>query len=253
VIFTPHLGASTGEAQQKVAEMIATQMASYLINGIITNAVNFPSVSQEVMNQLRPYLSLAERMGALMGQIHRQPHDITITYSGDVTAYDTRVLTHAVLKGLLGSYTDKPINYVSAPALARDKGIKVDETVRQQTQDYTNLIQLNLSEGESDLNEIWGTIFAKKYLRIVRLGQIHMDAIPEGAMIVIQNHDKPGVIGNIGTTLARRDINIARFQLGRSGGQALCMVNIDTAAGEEIIDDIRALPNIISARQIRLD
>jgi len=253
VIFTPHLGASTGEAQQKVAEMIARQMVQYLLDEVITNAVNFPSVSQEIMNQLRPYLGLAERMGALMGQLNRQMNALSITYSGRVTEFDTRVLTHAVLKGLLGAFTDRPINYVSAPSLAREKGIDVAETLSQTDKDYTNLIRIRASGGEPELDEVWGTIFAGKYQRIVRLGRVSMDALPEGPMIVLRNVDRPGVIGNIGTTLARHGVNIARFQLGRREGEALCLVNIDTPAGEEVIEEIRSLPHILFARHIDLN
>ena len=252
-IFTPHLGASTGEAQVKVAEMIARQMASYLIDSVIINAVNFPSIPTELLDKLHPYLGLAERMGSLMGQMVRKPHDVTVTYSGDVAGFDTRVLTRAVLKGLLGSFTDMPVNFVNAPALARDKGIKVEETISQETQDYTNLIRIKLPGLKEDLNEVWGIIFAKKHQRIVRLGQIHMDAIPEGDMLIIQNEDRPGVIGNLGTLLARRGINIARFNLGQREGRAICMINIDTPAGREVIEEIRSLPNIRNVRRIRLD
>ena len=252
-IFTPHLGASTGEAQVRVAEMIAMQMARYLIDSVITNAVNFPSVSPDMLDKLRPYLGLAERMGSLMGQMVRQPHNVTITYSGDVAEFDTRILTHAVLKGLLSSFTDMPVNFVNAPALAKNKGIEVEETISLQTQDYTNLIRIKLPGLEEELNEVWGIIFAKKYQRIVRLGKIHMDAIPEGDMLVIQNEDKPGVVGNLGTVLARHGINIARFHLGRLEGRAICMINIDMPAGEETIEEIRSLPNVLTVRSIRLD
>ena len=253
VIFTPHLGAATGEAQTKVADMIAKQMAAYLCNGVIINAVNFPSISRELMDQIRPHLGLAEKMGALMGQLIRQPHDITVTYSGDLTRFDTRPLTRALLKGLLGVFTDKPVNYVSAPAMARDKGIHVRETTSQARGDFSNLIRVKLEGHEEETNEIWGTIFGKKYQRIVRLGRIYMDAIPEGSMIVIQNIDRPGVIGNVGTTLGRHNINIGRFQLGRLKDRALCMVNIDSPADDSVLQDLLALPNIISAQQVHFD
>jgi len=252
IIFTPHLGASTGEAQVKVADMIARQMADYLLNGIITNAVNFPSLSLEAMNQIRPYLDLAEKMGSLMGQLARKTHDITINYSGDLISLDTRPLTHAVLKGLLGAFTDQPVNYVNAPELARDRGVHVNATRSQAKDDFAGLIRVRLEGHAEEFDEIWGTIFEKKYPRLVKIGQIYLDAIPEGSMIIIQNFDKPGVIGNVGTTLGHHNINIGRFQLGRSDDRALCMVNIDTPAGEEVIDAIKALPNIISARQVHL-
>jgi len=253
VIFTPHLGASTGEAQDKVADMIARQIAAYLIDNIITNAVNFPSISKEVMDQIRPHLDLSEKMGSLMGQLVRKIHDITITYSGDVARFDTRPLTHAVLKGLLGSYTDNPVNYVSAPAIASGKGINVKETVSREKGDFTNLIKVRLEGHEEGIDEIWGTIFGKKYPRIVRIGNVYLDAIPEGPMIVIQNIDNPGVIGNVGATLGKNNINIGRFQLGRHDDRALCMVNIDTPADEKVVKEILSLPNILSVRQVHLD
>ncbi|MGD9105543.1 MAG: phosphoglycerate dehydrogenase, partial [Desulfobacterales bacterium] len=252
VIFTPHLGASTGEAQLKVANMIAHQIAAYLLDGIITNAVNFPSVSMEIMDQLRPHLDLAEKMGSLMGQLVRKVHDITISYSGKVSRLDTRPLTHAVLKGLLSSFTDTPVNYVNAPSLAQDKGIHIHETISRTTYDFTSLIRVRLEGHKMEIDEIWGTIYEKKYPRLVRIGEIYLDAIPEGWMIVIQNFDRPGVIGNVGTTLGRHNINIGRFQLGRRGERALCLVNIDTPADETVIKEITSLPNIISVRQVHL-
>ena len=252
VIFTPHLGASTGEAQLKVANMIAHQIAAYLLDGIITNAVNFPSVSMEIMDQLRPHLDLAEKMGSLMGQLVSKVHDITISYSGKVSSLDTRPLTHAVLKGFLGSFTDTPVNYVNAPSLAQDKGIHIHETISRTTYDFTSLIMVKLEDHKVEIDEIWGTIYEKKYPRLVRIGKIYLDAIPEGWMIVIQNFDRPGVIGNVGTTLGRHNINIGRFQLGRRDERALCLVNIDTPADEKVIEEIASLPNIISVRQVHL-
>jgi D-3-phosphoglycerate dehydrogenase len=252
VIFTPHLGASTDEAQLKVADMIAKQIAAYLIDGIITNAVNFPSLSIKVMDQLRHHLDLAEKMGSLMGQLVRKIHDITISYSGDVSKLDTRPLTHAVLKGLLGSFTDRPVNYVNAPTLASEKGIHVNETRSPSRDDFASLIRVKLEGHEEGPDEIWGTIFEKKYPRLVRIGEIYLDAIPEGSMIVIQNFDKPGVIGNVGTTLGQHNINIGRFQLGRRGDRAICLVNIDTPANEKVIKELESLPNIISVRQAHL-
>jgi len=252
VIFTPHLGASTGEAQEKVADMIANQMAAYLLDGIITNAVNFPSLPMEVMNQLRPHLDLTEKMGSLMGQLVRKIHDITISYSGSVANLDTRPLTHAGLKGLLGSFTDTPVNYVNAPALAREKGIHVHETISSAKHDFTSLIRMKLEGLKGEIDEIWGTIYEKKYPRLVKIGKIYLDAIPEGWMIIIQNIDRPGVIGNVGTTLGRHNINIGRFQLGRRGDRAICLVNIDTPADETVLIELETLPNIISVRQVHL-
>lgn len=252
VIFTPHLGASTSEAQNKVAEMIAEQMAAYLLNGVIINAVNFPSLPREALEKLSPYLNLAERMGLLLGQMVRKIHDITINYCGNVAYLNTRPLTHAALKGVLSAYTHNPVNYVSAPEIAKDKGIEFHEVISESKDDFAGSIRLKLIDHEDGPGEIWGTIFGNKYPRIVRLGDIYMDAIPEGFMIIVQNYDKPGVIGNLGTTLGRHHINIGRFQLGRLKDRALCMINIDTPADETVLEEIRKLPNIISALQVHL-
>jgi hypothetical protein len=227
------------------------QMVSYLLEGVIINAVNFPSIPKETMAKLRLHLDLAEQMGSMVGQMVRQPCDINITYSGYVTEFDTRVLTHAALKGLLSCFTDRPVNFVNAPYLAKAKGIKVQETIQLQAVEYTNLIRIDLPGIKDDLNEIWGTVFAKKYPRIVRIGKIFLDAVPQGPMILVQNVDRPGVIGNIGMTLAKHGINIARFQLGRAKEQAICTVNLDTPASEDIMHEIRALPHVLSVRYIK--
>lgn len=253
IIFTPHLGASTGEAQVNVARMIAEQMAGYLLDGVILNAVNFPSVSMEEMARLRPHLVLAERMGSLMGQLVRGVHDLTISYSGEICKLSTRPVTHALLKGLLGSFTDTPINYVNARAIAKDRGIGVIETSDQSPEDFSSLIKLELDSPDEGPDEIWGTIYEKKYPRIIRIGDVYMDAIPEGSMIVIQNIDKPGVIGHVGATLGRHGINIARFQLGRRLDRAVCLVNIDTPADEAVLEEIKSLPIILSVKQVHLE
>jgi len=252
VVFTPHLGASTGEAQVKVAEMIANQMAAYLLHDVIVHAVNFPSVSREVMAQIRPWVDLADKMGALMGQMVNGIHDITMTYSGDVAELETQPLTHAALKGFLGVFTDKPVNFVNARAIAKAKGIKVKETLSKDRSSYTGTIRMRLEGYDEGPDEIWGTIFGDKYPRIIRFGKIYMDAIPEGSMIIIQNIDKPGVIGNVGMTLGKHAINIGRFQLGRLGDRAVCMVNIDAPADDSTIEDIRKLPNMVSVKQVHL-
>jgi D-3-phosphoglycerate dehydrogenase len=252
IIFTPHLGASTGEAQRKVAEMIANQMANYLINGVITNAVNFPSLTIEEMKALRPYLDLSEKLGAFVGQLVSKIHNVNITYCGNMTQLDTKHLTHAVLKGILSAFTHNPVNYVNALTTAADKGIRVTETFIEERDDFAGSVRIKLEGIGDGPDEIWGTLFSKKHPRIVRLGRIYMDAIPEGYMIVIQNLDKPGVIGNVGTLLGKHNINIGRFQLGRREDRAFCLVNIDTAADRSVIEEIRNLPNILYATQVHL-
>ncbi len=259
VILTPHLGASTGEAQVNVSVAIARQMVGFLLTGTITNAVNFPSLSREALQQIQPYLNLAERMGKLTGQILKQVRNITVEYSGEVAELETRPITLAVLKGVLGSFLDVPVNYVSAQALAKERGVNVQETTSFQSHDFASLITLKITDGKSEgsggpeVQEISGSLFGKNDPRIVYVDGIYLDAIPEGAMLIIHNHDRPGVIGNIGTTLGKNNINIGHFQLGRKGGKALCMVNIDAPAPEEVLDSLRSIPSIISVRQVRLD
>ena len=253
VVLTPHLGANTGEAQNNVAEMIGRQMAAFLLEGVIINAVNFPSMSKESMDRLSCHLDLAEKLGSILGQLVRKQHDITITYAGEISRLDTRPLTHAVLKGLLGAFTDLPVNHVSAPLVAEEKGIRVKEVSQPSADDYSGLIKIRLEGCETETDEIWGTVFGKKYQKVVRLGRISMDADPEGSIIVIQNIDKPGVIGNVGSTLGRHGINIGRFQLGRRNDRALCMVSVDTPAHETVIEELKKLPNILSVQQVHLN
>lgn len=252
VILTPHLGASTGEAQNRVAEMIARQMADYLINGVITNAVNFPSVPAEMMGRMGPFLKLGERMGALMGNLVREPQDLEILYAGYVTEFDTRILTHAVLKGFLDAYTDTPVNYVNAPSKAKEKGIHVRESISQQSFDHTNLITLKMPRLQEEANEIWGTIFAKKYARIIRIGRVYMDVVPEGEMLILQGDDRPGLIGKVGTILADQGINIGRLYMGRQEGKAICAINLDSHPGNKVVEQIEALPHIFSVRSFLL-
>jgi D-3-phosphoglycerate dehydrogenase len=252
VIFTPHLGASTGEALVNVSVGIAQQVVDYLLNGIITNAVNFPSVSKELLKQLSPYINLSEKMGRLAGQLLTSLHGLEIDYSGEVAELNTKPITHALLKGLLECFQDEPVNYVSAPALAKAKGITVKEMQSHESGDFRSLIRLQLKDGQPELSEISGTIFGKNDPRIVQIGKVSLDASPSGYVLVIRNFDKPGVIGNLGSLLARFGVNIARFQLGREAGEALSMVNVDQPVPEAVIDEIRRLPNVIAVKQVNL-
>lgn len=252
IIFTPHLGASTGEALVNVSVAIARQMIDYLLYGVITNAVNFPSVSKEVLEQLSPYLNLAERMGRLAGQLLSTLRGLEIEYRGEVANLNTKPITHSLLKGILESFTDEPVNYVSAPALAKARGISVKESSNSESGDFSSLIKLKIQDQSPELAEIAGTLFGKTDPRIVLIGGIHLEAIPSGYVLVVRNVDKPGVIGNIGSLLGRYQINIGQFQLGRKGGEAVCMVNVDSPIPESALEEIRRLPNIISARQVNL-
>ncbi len=252
IIFTPHLGASTGEALVNVSVGIAKQMVDYLLYGVITNAVNFPSVSREVREQLAPYLNLAERMGRLAGQLLSTLKGVEIDYRGEVAGLNTKPITHSMLKGLLETFMDEPVNYVSAPALAKARGISVKESSNVESGDYTSLIKVKIADQSPELAEIAGTLFGKTDPRVVSIGGVRLDAIPAGYVLVVRNTDKPGVIGNIGSLLGRYSINIGQFQLGRKGGEAVCMINVDSLIQEAALEELRRLPNIISARQVNL-
>lgn len=254
VICTPHLGASTGEAQEKVAVQIAEQIVDYLGNGTIQNAVNVPSVSGEVLKIIGPYLNLAERLGKFQGQmVASSPLELTVEYSGHVLDHDVAPITLTLLKGFLEPIVRGNVNYVNASHIAKDRGIKVVESRLSESESFVSLISLKVrtSEGESAIS---GTIFGKTEPRIVRLNDVDLDAIPTGVMLVLKNHDKPGVIGSIGTTLGESGVNINRMALGldRATNIAYSIINVDSSPGPEAIEKLSKLPNMISVSEVAL-
>jgi D-3-phosphoglycerate dehydrogenase / 2-oxoglutarate reductase len=254
VIATPHLGASTGEAQENVAIAIAKQIADFLTLGEARNAVNLPVVSPDVLPFMAPFLRLGEKMASLLAQISKQAiEEIVIEYQGEVAGNGIKPLTTSILKGLLTPFLGETVNFVNAPVIAKERGIKVTESTRAQAEDFTSLIVITTrSNGEE--NSVAGTLFGRKELRIVRLNGFFIEAIPEGHILVINNYDKPGVIGKIGDTLGKRNINIANMQLGRNrlGGTAISMLEVDTALPPSVLDEVLKLPNIVSVRQVVL-
>ncbi len=254
VILTPHLGASTHEAQENVAIAIAEQISDYLLNGTIRNAVNVPSIPAEILSSLGPYIKLGEKLGSFQGQILGGGiEEITIEYSGDVVNYDIAPVTIACIKGLLDQVMDQYVNFVNAPFVAKERGIKVVEIKSSRSIDFASSITIKVRTEEGE-NLIEGALFGKNDPRIVRLDRFLLDAVPEGYLLVLHNEDKPGVIGNVGTLLGANNINIARLHLGREsvGGEAVSLWNIDTPPSKEIIEKLLKLPNIISARVVKL-
>jgi D-3-phosphoglycerate dehydrogenase len=253
-ICTPHLGASTKEAQDNVAKDVAEQIVAYLLHGTIKNAVNVPSISAELMAILRPYVTLVERMGAFQSQLADSAIlEARIDYSGTVTDYDVAPLTTAMLKGLLTPILGDDVNFVNAPHIATDRGIKVVESKSTTSEDFSSLVKLSVKtlEGENILS---GTIFGKKLPRILRINNFFMEAIPEGHNLFIHNQDTPGVIGQIATTLGSHGINISRMQVGeeKEKRQNVILLSTNPVAGDEILDEIRGLENVFSARKIDL-
>lgn len=247
VICTPHLGASTEEAQENVAVDVAEQIVDFLVNGTVQNALNFPSVSGEMVNQLKPFVSLAKKLGSLQGQLAEQaPNEIHIEYCGDLGTLPTDPLTVAVIQGILEPVLDDvTINPVNASVIAKERGIKIVQSKVSENDNYTSLLTIKLvfPKGERLVS---GTIFGKIHPRIVRLDSYYLEAIPEGQILIIVNQDKPGVVGNIGTALAQHGINISRMQLGLDPHTKLAtsFYNVEGRISPEVLKTIASLPGL---------
>jgi D-3-phosphoglycerate dehydrogenase len=254
VITTPHLGASTDEAQLNVAIAVAEQMVDFLAKGVVRYAVNVPSVSPELLEVLRPYLTLGEKLGSLHTQMAGAlPKEVQVEYRGDVTQYNVAPLTLAVLKGLLSPVMESVVNYVNAPLIAKERGIQIVESKSERAGDFSSSITVKAKNGKQDL-EVEGAIFGAKYPRIVRVNTFYLEAVPEGYILVLQNKDVPGVVGIIGTILGKNGINIAGMELGRSekGGNAISFTHVDNSVDKKALDELRALPQIVSATLVKL-
>lgn len=252
VICTPHLGASTEQAQVNVAIAIAEQVRDYLLSGVVRNAVNVPSVSAEVLEHIRPYVALAEKLGRFQGQLCPGAIDeIEIVYSGEVAEQRVAPMTIAVLKGLLESVTDR-VNMVNAPVIAQERGIKVIESKASRTRDFASAITTRVRGCVDRL--IAGAIFQGGQPRIVRIDDFMLEAIPEGPTLLLTNHDRPGVVGMVGTILGEAGINIARMQLAlvREREEAAMLVNVDTSPAPEVLEKLRGLPNMIAVQLVEL-
>lgn len=255
VVCTPHLGAATIEAQENVAIAIAEQIVDYFVHGIIRHAVNFPSIPQNEIPVLQPYLTLAEGLGLFATHLFEDAiTEVVVEYGGEASSIKTEPVTIAAVKGLLTPLLQETVNYVNAPIIAKERGINLKETKAKDTGDYTTLITLIVRSARKEL-VISGTLFSKKFPRIVNIDRFPVEIIPEGIMLFIYNHDRPGVIGSIGTLLGKNNINIGRMHFGREsqGGLAISVVNIDSEVPDTVLDEIRRLPNIISVKLIRLN
>jgi D-3-phosphoglycerate dehydrogenase/(S)-sulfolactate dehydrogenase len=253
-ICTPHLGASTEEAQAAVAVAIAEQLAAFLTRGEVKNAVNVPSMSREALERFGPYLDLAGKLGSLAAQLAPSGvREVRVSFAGDVAEAPPRPLTAAVLKGLLSHVETQPVNDVSAPGIARDRGITVREEQVAGQQDYASLVTVAVS-GQGGETVVAGTVFGRRDARIVRVNQFHLEAVPEGNIILCVNDDSPGVVGNIGTSLGAAGVNIARVSLSRdeAGAAAVSLLNVDSEPSGAVLDALRAIPHVREVRRIRL-
>jgi D-3-phosphoglycerate dehydrogenase / 2-oxoglutarate reductase len=245
VVCTPHLGASTSEAQENVALQVAEQMSDYLIRGAISNAVNFPSITAEEAPKLKPFIALADRIGSFAGQlVDSGIKRAVITYEGDVAGLKTKALTASVIAGLLRPLL-ADVNIVSAPGVAKERGIAIDVVTRAAETDYESLITLSVVTEEHE-RSISGTVFHDGKPRVISINGIEVDAIVAPVMIYVSNEDKPGFIGRFASLLGNASINIATFALGRDreGGSAVALVEVDGAVPEKLLAEIKTLPGV---------
>ncbi|MDJ0942544.1 MAG: phosphoglycerate dehydrogenase [Kiloniellales bacterium] len=245
VVCTPHLGAATTEAQDKVAVQIAEQMADYLLTGAVTNALNMPSLSAEDAARLAPYMTLAQQLGSFAGQLTRTGlKQVRIEYEGHVAELNCRPLTQAAITGLLSPILDS-VNMVNAPVLARERDIAVTEVKHDRDSDYQTLIRLTVTT-ERGPRSVAGSLFGGSKPRIVEVKGIAVEAELGPHMLYISNEDKPGLIGGLGSILGDAKVNVATFHLGRvePGGDALALVHVDEPIAEAVLARITALPQI---------
>ena len=253
-ICTPHLGASTKEAQENVARDVAEQIIGYLLHGTVKNAVNVPSISAELMTTLRPYATLVEKMGSFQTQLADSGIvEVQINYSGKVTDYDLTPLTNAMLKGLLTPILKDDVNFINSPLIASKRGIKVVESKTTTSDNFTSLITLKVKSLEGE-NIISGTIFGRTMPRILRINDFYLEAIPEGHNLLIHNLDVPGMIGRITTIMGNQGINIGRMAVSQQKAekQNVVLLTTDTIISDEILEDLRGLENIFSVKRIEL-
>lgn len=251
VICSPHLGAATTEAQEKVALQVADQLSDYLLTGAVTNALNMPSVTAEEAPKLRPYMALAELLGSFAGQLTETGlKAFTIEFEGHVAELNTRPLVAAALTGLLRPLLDS-VNMVSAPVIARERDIRCTEVKRDEPVDYETLIRLTVTT-ERMSRSVAGTLFGGARPRIVAIKDIPVEAEIGPHMLYITNKDKPGVIGDLGRILGEAKVNIATFHLGRAaeGGDAIALLQVDQAVDKALLDNIASLPNILQVKAL---
>ena len=257
VIVTPHLGASTTEAQEGVALTVAEQMRDYLLTGALRGAVNVPTVGSKELSLMQPYILLAERLGRFQAQLVDKPvSEVRIEFAGEIVDVDAAPVTRAFLSGLLRDVSAR-VNVVNAFLIAEERGIKVTTTYVRATGDATPAIRTCIHAGESK-QILAGTLFGygsqTREGRITEIDGFHLEAVPHGHMLVTRNRDVPGVIGSVGTILGQGGVNISRFHLGRRerGGEAIAVIEVDAPPTKETLQALRTLDQVISANLIEL-
>ncbi len=251
VVCTPHLGASTSEAQENVALQVAEQMADYLLTGAVVNALNMPSVSAEDAPKLRPYMQLAGQLGSFAGQLTEHAlKSVSIEYEGGVAGLNTKPLTAIILEGLLKPMVES-VNMVNAPVIAKERNIDVSETKNAREGDYHTLIRVTVTT-EVRSRSVAGTLFGGDKPRVVEIKGIPIEAELGPHVLYVTNRDKPGFIGALGSLLGKHGVNIATFHLGRAepGGDAILLTQVDQPLTDAIIEEVRALPQVVQAKAL---
>ncbi|HNX80867.1 MAG TPA: phosphoglycerate dehydrogenase [Candidatus Omnitrophota bacterium] len=253
VIVTPHLGASTEEAQVNVAIEVAEIVRDALLGRGIRNAANYPCLEAEVCKLLDPYTALCEKLGLFAGQLGEgRFQEISITYSGDIIQYNLSPLTMALAKGILSPILKETVNFINATGLAKERGISIKESKSSKEKEFVNLVQVEVKTDKGS-RSVCGTLSANKQPRIVKIDDFYVEVSPYGEMIMLQNWDKPGIIGAIGTLMAQYSINIAAMTFGRQelGGKAVSILNVDSPISAELLDTIKKINNVLDAKVIR--
>ena len=251
-ICTPHLGASTDEAQVNVALQVAEQLSDYLLDGGITNALNVPSLSAEEAPKLKPYMALAEELGSLVGQLEGDRiQSVAVEVEGHAAELNQKPITAAVLAGLMRVYSDT-VNMVNAPFLAKERGLDVREVRHDREGDYQTLVRVTVKTENGD-KSVAGTLFGNAQARLVELFGIKVEADLAGHMLYIVNQDAPGFIGRLGSTLGEANVNIGTFHLGRrnQGGEAVLLLSVDGVVNETVLNDICKLAGVKTVKLLR--
>lgn len=254
VITTPHLGASTEEAQINVAIDIAKGVTDALLGKGFRNAANVPAMEEEALKRIKPYVNLAERLGSIQTQLIDEPiKSITVTYIGEVADVNVSIITSALMKGIFNPMLEEEVNYVNALLIAKERGIKVIEKKTSKITDFANLISVEFDTGKKKYF-IMGTLFANKEPRIVKMDKFYVEAIPDGYMLVVSNKDVPGVVGKLGTLLGKQGINIAEMSFGRDKktNEAISLLNVDSEVPKDVIEKLKKEDDINDVKQVRV-
>jgi D-3-phosphoglycerate dehydrogenase len=255
VIMTPHLGASTEEAQENVGIEVAEAITDYLLNGAVRNAVNLPNLDAKTYTQVKPYLALGEKLGLLMSQLAPKRNDrLVVTYGGKATEAPSDPITRYVLKGFLETAAGKHVNQVNVRALAESLGLRVEEIKSNEETDFSEWLHLAVYSGDQKISA-GGTLYGSRHLpRIVRLNGQPVEIVPEGILFFLTNKDRPGIVGYLGTLMAKHNVNIASMSLNRDavGGKALTVLNLDSVPPAALIEEIQKDPDISNVRVVKL-